>query len=219
MSGHDTADFPISDQTREKAAIVKAKLEGNNILKSRQISKAHRARNEEKTMVGQAYRKDAGGKDQRERAGTHQGAVHPLPGKAAARNVRTPSPNSKSRKKYSPTDFEPISIIGRGAFGEVRLCRWLETGEVVAIKKLKKKEMILKNQLNHVNAERDILTKSNNPWIVELKCSFQDENYLYLVMEYLAGGDLMSLLMKKEILTEDEGRFYMAEAVSSFLMI
>jgi len=53
------------------------------------------------------------------------------------------------------------------------------------------------------------------PWIVDLKFSFQDESFLYLAMEYLRGGDLMTLLIKKDILTEDEGRFYAAEMVLS----
>ena len=53
-------------------------------------------------------------------------------------------------------------------------------------------------------AERNILALSNNPWIVDLKYSFQDNENLYLIMEYLAGGDLMTLLIKKEILTEKE---------------
>ena len=106
-----------------------------------------------------------------------------------------------------------MAIIGRGAFGEVRLCRWKESGEIVAIKKLKKSEMIARNKQNHVKAERDVLTKANNPWVVDLKLSFQDDDFLYLVMEYLPGGDLMKLLMDKDILTEEECRFYMAESV------
>jgi len=73
-----------------------------------------------------------------------------------------------------------------------------------------------KNQIAHVRAEKNILASAQNPWIVELKCSFQDDKYLYLVMEYLAGGDLMTLLMKKDILSEEEAKFYMAEAVSFF---
>lgn len=78
-----------------------------------------------------------------------------------------------------------MKIIGRGAFGEVRVCRHKKTQEVVAIKKMKKTEMIYKNQVAHVRAERDILALAKNPWIVELKCSFQDEKFLYLVMEFL----------------------------------
>lgn len=74
--------------------------------------------------------------------------------------------------------------------------------------------MEYKNQVGHVRAERDILATAANHWIVQLKCSFQDDKYLYLVMEYLAGGDLMTLLMKRDILTEEEAKFYMAESVS-----
>lgn len=73
---------------------------------------------------------------------------------------------------------------------------------------MKKTEMLNKNQVNHIKAERDVLAKSDNKWIVELLYSFQDHGYLYLVMEYLVGGDLMSLLIKKDILTENEARFY-----------
>ncbi len=110
-------------------------------------------------------------------------------------------------------DFEPQAIIGRGAFGEVRVCIHRKTGEHVAVKKMLKLDMIKKNQMAHVRAERDVLSVANTDWIVELKCSFQDEKYLYLVMEYLQGGDLMTLLMQKDILTEDEARFYIAETV------
>ncbi len=117
------------------------------------------------------------------------------------------------RKKLTARDFEPIAIIGRGAFGEVRVCKWKETGEVVAMKKMNKSEMEYKNQVAHIRAERDILATAQIPWIVGLQCSFQDEKYLYLVMEYLAGGDLMTLLMKRDILTEDEAKFYMAESI------
>jgi serine/threonine kinase 38 len=76
------------------------------------------------------------------------------------------------RKKISVKDFEPLQIIGRGAFGEVRICRIKETGEVVAMKKMKKQEMLYKNQVSHVKAERDVLIKAKNPWVVELKYSF-----------------------------------------------
>lgn len=64
--------------------------------------------------------------------------------------------------------------------------------------------MLVKNQIGHIRAQRDVLSSLNNKWIVELKCSFQDENHLYLVMEYLQGGDLMNVLMKKDILTQEE---------------
>ena len=118
----------------------------------------------------------------------------------------------QARKKMTITEFEPLTIIGRGAFGEVRVCRQISTGDIVAIKKMRKEDMLNKNQLMHVRTEKEIMTASN-PWIVKLKYSFQDDYYLYLVMEFLPGGDLMNLLMKKEILTEDEARFYTAEMI------
>mgnify|MGYP000956826481 FL=1 len=73
--------------------------------------------------------------------------------------------------------------------------------------------MLSKNQIMHVRTEREILTSAKIPWIVNLKYSFQDENYLYLVMDYLPGGDLMSLLMNKNILSENESKFYIAELI------
>lgn len=81
------------------------------------------------------------------------------------------------------------------------------------MKKMKKDEMDLKNQIEHIKAERDVLVKARNEWIVDLKQSFQDSHYLYLVMEFLAGGDLMTLLMRKDVLTEEESRFYIAETI------
>lgn len=81
--------------------------------------------------------------------------------------------NVDRRSKITVFDYEPLKIIGRGAFGEVRVCRHIKTDSIVAIKKMKKNEMINKNQEKHVRAERDILAfADNNPWIVELKCSF-----------------------------------------------
>ena len=118
----------------------------------------------------------------------------------------------QGRKKMNIREFEPLTIIGRGAFGEVRVCRQISTGDIVAIKKMRKEDMLNKNQLMHVRTEKEIMTASN-PWIVKLKYSFQDEYYLYLVMDFLPGGDLMNLLMKKEVLTEDEARFYTAEMI------
>ena len=98
------------------------------------------------------------------------------------------------REKQNIRDYESLAIIGRGAFGEVHVCRKKATGEIVAIKKIKKKELFVKKQVIHVRNEQLFMSKVKSPWIVELKASFQDEEYLYLVMEYLPGGDLMNLL-------------------------
>jgi serine/threonine kinase 38 len=85
----------------------------------------------------------------------------------------------KQRQKISAKNFIPIKVIGKGAFGEVRLCKDLE-GNYVAIKKLKIDDMISKNQIKHILAEREILLKASNQWVVNLKACFKDTKFLYL---------------------------------------
>ena len=119
----------------------------------------------------------------------------------------------KSREKQSIRGYESIAIIGRGAFGEVHVCREKKTGKIYAIKKIKKNILIIKNQIRHVLNEQILMSKASSPWIVELKASFQEDEYLYLVMEYLPGGDLMNLLIQKDILTEKEAKFYISELI------
>ncbi|KAG6480936.1 hypothetical protein ZIOFF_057527 [Zingiber officinale] len=117
------------------------------------------------------------------------------------------------RHKMGVDDFELLTIIGRGAFGEVRICKEKTSGHVYAMKKLKKSEMLRRGQVEHVKAERNLLAEVDSAYIVKLYFSFQDDEYLYLIMEYLPGGDMMTLLMRKDTLTDDEARFYVAETV------
>ena len=119
----------------------------------------------------------------------------------------------KKREKQSIYNYESLSIIGRGEFGEVHVCRERKTGKIVAIKKIKKEVIELKNQIINTRNEQLIMSKLKSKWIVELKESFQEGDYLYLVMEFVAGGDFMTLLIKKDILTENEAKFYMAEII------
>ncbi|KAH9252631.1 hypothetical protein BASA81_009411 [Batrachochytrium salamandrivorans] len=80
--------------------------------------------------------------------------------------------------------------------------------------------MIKKDQLAHVKAERDVLAESSNTsWVVQLYYSFQDPLYLYLIMEFLPGGDLMTMLIKYDTFSEDVTRFYMAECVCAISAI
>ena len=119
----------------------------------------------------------------------------------------------KKLKKLSASNYESLAIIGRGAFGEVHICREIKTGEIVAIKKIRKDILQQKKQIKHTMDEQDFLSKVNSPWIVKLKASFQEGDFLYLVMEYLPGGDLMGLFVARDILTEDEARFYICEMI------
>ncbi|KAF7143335.1 hypothetical protein RHSIM_Rhsim05G0014800 [Rhododendron simsii] len=117
------------------------------------------------------------------------------------------------RHKICVDDFELLTIIGRGAFGEVRLCREKKSGNIFAMKKLTKSEMLSRGQVEHVRAERNLLAEVASHFIVKLFYSFQDAEYLYLIMEYLPGGDIMTLLMREESLTETVARFYIAQSV------
>ncbi|WWD19359.1 hypothetical protein CI109_103818 [Kwoniella shandongensis] len=117
------------------------------------------------------------------------------------------------RTRIGLEDFRTVKVIGKGAFGEVRLTQKVDTGKIYAMKTLKKNEMFKKDQLAHVRAERDVLAESNSPWVVQLYYSFQDSQYLYLVMEFLPGGDLMTMLIKYDTFSEDVTKFYMAECI------
>lgn len=117
------------------------------------------------------------------------------------------------RKRLGLTDFTIIKTIGKGAFGEVRVVRNKQDNVIYAMKTMRKKDMIEKNQVAHVKAERDLMANAGDTssFLVKLNFSFQDDVYLYLVMEYCGGGDLMTILMREDILSEAQSRFYMAE--------
>jgi serine/threonine kinase 38 len=118
------------------------------------------------------------------------------------------------RKQVTISDFDRIRIIGKGAFGIVWLCRQRDTGGIFAMKQMNKNEMVCKNQIHHVRAEKDALSKAKG-WVSGLHHTFQDDRYLYMVMDYLPGGDLMTHLIRKDTFSEDEARFYVAELVEA----
>lgn len=115
------------------------------------------------------------------------------------------------RSRLGVEDFDPLKVIGRGAFGEVRLVQKRDTGHVYAMKILRKADMLEKEQVAHVRAERDILVEADHSWVVKMYYSFQDVVNLYLIMEFLPGGDMMTLLMKKDTLSEEATQFYVSE--------
>nr|OQO31675.1 hypothetical protein B0A51_01165 [Rachicladosporium sp. CCFEE 5018] len=118
------------------------------------------------------------------------------------------------RTTERPQNYQTLKIIGKGAFGEVKLVQRKRDNKIYALKSLIKAEMQhKKDQLAHVRAERDIMANAESPWLVKLHTSFQDSTFLYMLMEFLPGGDLMTMLIKYEIFSEDITRFYMAEIV------
>lgn len=116
--------------------------------------------------------------------------------------------------RLSRDDFETLEVIGRGAFGQVSVVRMKDTGDVFAMKLLNKWEMLKRAETACFIEERDVLVYGDSRWITNLHYAFQDEDYLYLVMDYYCGGDLLTLITKYEDrLPEEMAKFYIAEMV------
>ncbi|XP_029394707.1 serine/threonine-protein kinase MRCK alpha isoform X9 [Mus pahari] len=111
-------------------------------------------------------------------------------------------------------DFEILKVIGRGAFGEVAVVKLKNADKVFAMKILNKWEMLKRAETACFREERDVLVNGDSKWITTLHYAFQDDNNLYLVMDYYVGGDLLTLLSKfEDRLPEEMARFYLAEMV------
>nr|XP_031545280.1 microtubule-associated serine/threonine-protein kinase 3 isoform X13 [Vicugna pacos] len=118
-----------------------------------------------------------------------------------------------SRRKPCESDFETIKLISNGAYGAVYLVRHRDTRQRFAIKKINKQNLILRNQIQQVFVERDILTFAENPFVVSMFCSFETRRHLCMVMEYVEGGDCATLLKNMGPLPVDMARMYFAETV------
>lgn len=129
------------------------------------------------------------------------------------RSVMSTPMHPAPKERTNISDFEIIKPISRGAFGKVFLARKRTTGDLFAIKVLRKVDMIRKNAAESILSERNILITVRNPFVVRFFYSFTCRDNLYLVMEYLNGGDLYSLLRNVGCLEEDVARVYIAELV------
>ncbi|KAF5892741.1 rho-associated protein kinase 2 isoform X1, partial [Clarias magur] len=114
--------------------------------------------------------------------------------------------------QMKPEDFDKVKVIGRGAFGEVHLVRHRASQKVYALKLLSKFEMIKRSDSAFFWEERDIMAFAHSPWVVQLCCAFQDDRFLYMVMEYMPGGDLVNLTSTYDV-PEKWAKFYTAEVV------
>ncbi|KAF5377285.1 hypothetical protein D9615_006467 [Tricholomella constricta] len=117
----------------------------------------------------------------------------------------------RRRTKLKVDQFHIIAQVGQGGYGEVFLARKQETGEVCALKKMKKRTLHKMDEIRHVLVERDILTATKTPWLVRLLYAFQDPQHVYLAMEYVPGGDFRTLLNNSGVLKEEHARFYISE--------
>lgn len=127
------------------------------------------------------------------------------------------SPNKdeerKAQKVPRESDYEVLKLVSNGAYGAVYLVKEKSTRQRFAMKKINKNNLMLRNQVDQVFAERDIMSFTDNPFVVSMYCSFETKKHLCLVMEYVEGGDCASLLKNIGPLPPDMARFYFAETV------
>ncbi|KAF8883600.1 kinase-like domain-containing protein [Mucidula mucida] len=142
-----------------------------------------------------------------------------------------------TKKKVNPATVKPLTLpdnrllryqwkstIGAGAFGRVQLVRSLDDGNCYAIKTITKSRVIHKNEITHTNNEAAILTSIRayyveRPFVIELSEIFQDSVNLYMVMEYVPGGELCTLLRDAGRFSENEARFYLSEVLMALVFL
>ncbi|KAJ9157831.1 Non-specific serine/threonine protein kinase [Pleurostoma richardsiae] len=120
------------------------------------------------------------------------------------------------KKHFGPEDFQILRLIGKGTFGQVYQVRKKDTGRIYAMKVLSKKVIVQKKEVAHTVGERNILVRtatSDSPFIVGLKFSFQTPSDLYLVTDYMSGGELFWHLQKEGRFDEKRAKFYIAELI------
>lgn len=117
----------------------------------------------------------------------------------------------KRRIKPKHKDFEMVTQVGQGGYGQVFLARKKDTREVCALKILNKKLLVKLDETRHVLTERDILTNTRSDWLVKLLYAFQDAEKVFLAMEFVPGGDFRTLLNNTGYLIPPHARFYISE--------
>ncbi|KAG2383554.1 hypothetical protein C9374_004225 [Naegleria lovaniensis] len=125
----------------------------------------------------------------------------------------TVSGKASSGKKVTLSDFELLTVVGRGSFGKVMKVREKGTSKVLAMKVLRKDMIVKENMVSHTLAEKKILQSIDHPFIVALHYAFQTEEKLYLVLDYLPGGELFFHLREETKFDVERAKFYAAQIV------
>jgi len=116
-------------------------------------------------------------------------------------------------QQLSVDDFITLKVIGRGSYGKVLLVKKKDTEEVLAMKILKKKEMIIRNQVLHIKTERKIMEIVDHPFIIKLEYAFQNRHKLYLLTKFCPGGELFFHIQKIHRFNEEATKFYAAQII------
>ncbi|KAI4238771.1 MAG: hypothetical protein LQ349_000852 [Xanthoria aureola] len=117
----------------------------------------------------------------------------------------------KRRTRLRQGDFQILTQVGQGGYGQVYLAKKKDTKEVCALKVMSKKLLFKLDEIRHILTERDILTAAKSEWLVRLLYAFQDDQSIYLAMEYVPGGDFRTLLNNTGVLHNRHARFYISE--------
>lgn len=120
-----------------------------------------------------------------------------------------------TRRQWSTNDFDPVCVLGQGAFGIVHLVKQKGHDKFFALKEMDKSRYQRKNNRERAYAERDILAEARTRWFVELYATFQDSDHVFMLMEFVPGGDLITYLQKKNRFSPKETAFYMAELLEA----
>ena len=117
----------------------------------------------------------------------------------------------KRRTRLRQGDFTRLTQVGQGGYGQVFLAQKKDTREVCALKIMSKRLLFKLDEVRHILTERDILTAAKSEWLVSLLYAFQDDQSIYLAMEYVPGGDFRTLLNNTGVLHNRHARFYISE--------
>uniref|UniRef100_A0A7S2TG11 non-specific serine/threonine protein kinase n=1 Tax=Lotharella oceanica TaxID=641309 RepID=A0A7S2TG11_9EUKA len=122
-----------------------------------------------------------------------------------------PAGNDVLNTKMTIDDFELMKVVGKGSFGKVYQVKYKKTGEIFALKSLKKQQLLKRKQIEHTQTERKVLQQMQHPFIVSLKFAFQTKDRLYMVLEYFTGGELFYHLKTGGRFGYRRAKFYATE--------
>jgi serine/threonine protein kinase len=148
---------------------------------------------------------------------TMEGLVFGVTGRGEGRGkgkILSPGPSPSSQSIKTMEDFRILKILGKGSFSKVVMCKEKTTGEILAMKMLKKDMIVTKDEITHTITERKVLQMtSSHPFLTSLKYSFQTPDRLCLVTEYIQGGDLFYHLPSGSVFSKGRTRFYGTEII------
>ena len=139
--------------------------------------------------------------------------IEPSPQKELKDKKETKEEIEITYPKLTYKDFDPLKLLGTGSFGRVLLVRFKVTDQLYAMKILSKTQLKITHQEEHTKTERDLMVKASSPFLVTIKFAFQDDKNLYIVSDFMQGGDLFYHLHEEKNFPEEKAKFYLIEII------